>query len=42
MCLRNQKEFMEQLFAHCDRLDEDLKAKLPLKRTWSVTAHEEE
>jgi hypothetical protein len=40
--LWTQKELLEQLFAHYDHLDEDLKAELPLKRIWTVAAQEEE
>lgn len=40
--LWTQKELLEQLFAHYDQLDEDLKAELPLKRIWMVAAQEEE
>lgn len=40
--LWSQKELLEQLFAHYDQLDEDLKAELPLKRIWMVAAQEEE
>jgi restriction system protein len=39
--LWTQKELLEALFAHYDNLDEDLKADLPLKRTWTVAAQEE-
>jgi restriction system protein len=39
--LWTQKELLEQLFAHYDHLDEDLKAELPLKRIWTVAAQEE-
>lgn len=39
--LWTQKELLEQLFAHYDQLDEDLKAELPLKRIWMVAAQEE-
>jgi len=39
--LWTQKELLEQLFAHYDHLDEDLKAELPLKRIWMVAAQEE-
>ena len=35
-----QKELLEQLFAHYDHLDEDLKAELPLKRVWMVAVQE--
>ncbi|MBA4421476.1 MAG: restriction endonuclease [Syntrophus sp. (in: bacteria)] len=40
--LWTQKELLEQLFTHYDKLDEDLKAELPLKRIWSVAAQEED
>jgi len=40
--LWTQKELLEQLFAHYDRLDDDLKAELPLKRIWMVAAQESE
>ena len=40
--LWTQKELLEQLFAHYDQLDEDLKAELPLKRIWTVAAQDEE
>ena len=40
--LWTQKELLEQLFAHYDQLDEDLKAELPLKRIWTVAAQEDE
>jgi restriction system protein len=40
--LWSQKELLEQLFAHYDQLDEDLRAELPLKRIWTVAAQEEE
>jgi restriction system protein len=39
--LWTQKELLEQLFAHYDHLDEDLKAELPLKRIWMVAAQED-
>lgn len=42
MRLWTQKELLEQLFANYDRLDEDLKAELPLKRIWMVAAQEDE
>lgn len=38
--LWSQKELLEQLFAHYDKLDEDLKAELPLKRVWMVAAQD--
>jgi restriction system protein len=40
--LWSQKELLEQLFAHYEELDEDLRAELPLKRVWAVAAQEEE
>ena len=40
--LWTQAELLEALFANYDRLDEDLKAELPLKRIWTVAAQEEE
>lgn len=33
---------LEQLFSHYERLDEDIKAELPLKRIWTVAAQEED
>lgn len=39
--LWSQKELLEQLFANYDRLGDDLKAELPLKRIWTVAAEEE-
>lgn len=40
--LWTQKEFLEALFANYDRLDQDLKAELPLKRIWTVAAQDGE
>ena len=40
--LWTQKELLEQLFAHYDQFDEDLKAELPLKRIWTVAVQEDE
>lgn len=40
--LWTQKELLEALFAVYDRLDEDLKAELPLKRIWTVASHDGE
>jgi restriction system protein len=31
---------LEQLFAHYEELDDDLKAELPLKRIWVVAAQD--
>lgn len=39
--LWTQKELLEQLFAHYDHLDDDLKAELPLKRIWTVAVQDE-
>lgn len=39
--LWSRKELLEHLFEQYDRLDEDLKAELPLKRVWMVAAQEE-
>lgn len=38
--LWSQRDLLEQLFEQYDRLDEDLKAELPLKRVWMVAAQE--
>ena len=40
--LWTQNELLEQLFAVYDRLDEDIKAELPLKRIWTVATQGEE
>jgi len=40
--LWTQKELLEQLFKHYDRLDEDLRAELPLKRIWTVAAQDDD
>ena len=34
--LWNQEELLEALFADYERLDEDLRAELPLKRIWAI------
>ncbi|MGX5653116.1 hypothetical protein ACWKW4_22935 [Hydrogenophaga borbori] len=39
--LWTQKELLEQLFEQYDRLDEDLRAELPLKRVWMVASQDE-
>ena len=39
--LWTQKELLENLFSSYDRLDDDLKAELPLKRIWTVATEEE-
>lgn len=38
--LWSPKELLEQLFEQYERLDDDLKAELPLKRVWMVTAQD--
>lgn len=40
--LWSQKELLEQLFEQYERLDDDLKAELPLKRVWMVAAQDDE
>lgn len=40
--LWSQKELLEALFANYDKLDEDLRAELPLKRVWTVAAQDGE
>lgn len=40
--LWTRKDLLEQLFEQYDRLNEELKAELPLKRVWMVAAQEEE
>jgi len=40
--LWTRNELLAALFDNYDRLDEDLKAELPLKRIWTVAAQEEE
>jgi restriction system protein len=40
--LWTRDDLLEALFENYDRLDEDLKAELPLKRIWTVAAQEEE
>lgn len=40
--LWSRKELLEQLFASYDRLDDELKAELPLKRIWTVAAPDEQ
>jgi restriction system protein len=39
--LWTQKELLQQLFDHYEQLDEDIRAELPLKRIWTVTAADE-
>lgn len=40
--LWTQKDLLEKLFEQYDRLDEDLKAELPLKRVWMMAMQDEE
>lgn len=39
--LWTQKDLLEALFANYDRLDDDLKAELPLKRIWMVATQDD-
>ena len=39
--LWSQKELLEALFSVYDKIDDDLKAELPLKRIWTVAAQED-
>ena len=39
--LWTQKEILEQLFEQYERLDEDIRAELPLKRVWMVATQDE-
>lgn len=40
--LWGQTELLEALFANYDRLDEELRAELPLKRIWTVAVQDPE
>lgn len=40
--LWSQKELLEQLFTYYERLDEEVRAELPLKRIWTVVAQDED
>lgn len=40
--LWTQKELLEAFFEYYEKLDEDIKAELPIKRIWIVTSQEEE
>lgn len=40
--LWNQTELISQVLEHYDRLDEEIRAELPLKRIWTVAASNEE
>ena len=39
--LWDQKELISELFAHYERLDEDIRTELPLKRIWTMAVEEE-
>jgi len=39
--LWTRKELLEALFENYDRLDDEIKAELPLKRIWTVAIQEE-
>ncbi|MES9901845.1 MAG: restriction endonuclease [Sedimenticola sp.] len=39
--LWSRKELLEELFAHYDELEDNLKAELPLKRVWTIALQEE-
>ena len=38
--LWSQQDLLEQLFQHYEKLDEEIKAELPLKRVWTVASVE--
>ena len=40
--LWTRKELLEQLFANYEKLDDDIKAELPLKRIWTIAAQDED
>ena len=40
--LWDQNDLIDQFLANYDKLDEDLRAELPLKRIWTVASAEEE
>jgi len=40
--LWDQDALIDELLEHYDKLDEDLRAELPLKRIWTVAVQEEE
>ena len=39
--LWSRKDLLEKLFAHYDRLPEEIRLELPLKRVWMVTAEQQ-
>jgi len=38
----DQRTLLDQLFEHFDRLDEEIRAEIPLKRIWTVVPDEAE
>lgn len=40
--LWNQNDLIDQFLAHYDKIDEDLRAEIPLKRVWAVASHDED
>jgi len=40
--LWNQDKLIEELLAHYDRLDESIRAELPLKHVWTVALQDKE
>ena len=40
--LWDQKALIDEILQHYDKLDEDLRAELPLKRVWTVASEEDE
>jgi restriction system protein len=38
---RDQDDLIRELLANYDKLEDEIKAELPLKRIWTVTAQEE-
>lgn len=42
MRLWDQNDLIDQLFSVYDKLDEDLRAEIPLKRIWAVAESEED
>jgi restriction system protein len=39
--LWDQDDLIRELLAHYDKLDDEIKAELPLKRIWTMTAQED-
>jgi restriction system protein len=40
--LWDQDALIDQILEHYDKLDEDLRAELPLKRVWTIAAQDED